>query len=80
MGELLGVMSVGLLLPFLNEMSIVMKLVSMVVPRLDLMAQTSWLLYGSSGDVGFSYVLIQGVVYSALLIGAAFVDLNRRQF
>lgn len=81
MGQLLGITAAalgGLAIPFLQSL---MNVIAMVVPRLDLMGQTSWLIYpDSAGDVGFCFVLVQGVAYTALLITAALVDLRRRQF
>lgn len=58
----------------------ILQVISMVVPRLDLMAQSSWLVYGPEDSIGFLFLLVQLVLYSALLIGAALVDLTRRQF
>lgn len=58
-----------------------MDVVSMVVPRLDLMAQTAWLVYPNGGhNVGYAFILAQGVFYCGLLICAALIDLRRRQF
>lgn len=59
----------------------VMNMVSMVVPRLDLMAQTTWLIYPDSiGEVNFTFVIFQGLIYTGLIICAALIDLRRRQF
>jgi len=59
----------------------VMNIISMVVPRLDLMAQTAWLVYPDGvHNVGFGFILAQGVFYCGLLICAALIDLRRRQF
>lgn len=59
----------------------ILDVVSIIVPRLDLMGQTSWLVYGPGTDaVGFAFVLIQGAVFTLLVILAAMVDLVRRQF
>lgn len=80
MGEILGVLGTAQPLPFYSFLSYVMKMVSLIVPRLDLMGQTSWLLYGAGGDVGILYVLAQGAIYSTLLVCASLVDLTRRQF
>ena len=81
MGQLLGIASVdgsSSVSVFLNP---IMNFISMIVPRIDLMTQTSWLVYpDAGGDVGFAFIAIQGVVYSALLICAALIDLRRRQF
>lgn len=81
MGQLLGIASVdgaSSVSVFLNP---IMNFISMVVPRIDLMTQTSWLVYpDAGGDVGFAFIAIQGAVYSGLLICAALIDLRRRQF
>lgn len=53
MGTLLGISKVppeNILFAVLNN---VMELVSIVIPRLDLMGQTSWLIYGVDGTGGF---------------------------
>ncbi len=80
MGEILGILGAAQLLPFYSLLSYGMKTVALIVPRLDLMGQTSWLLYGIDGGIGVLFVLMQGVIYSALLMCAALVDLTRRQF
>lgn len=80
MGEILGILDTAQELPFYSLLSTVMKAVSLIVPRLDLMGQTSWLLYGAGGGIGLSFVLAQGVIYTAFLVCAALVDLTRRQF
>lgn len=59
----------------------VMNIISMVVPRLDLMAQTAWLVYPDGmHNVGFGFILAQGIFYCGLLICAALIDLRHRQF
>lgn len=57
-----------------------MQAVSMVMPRLDLMGQTSWLVYGLGEGVGFGYVAVHAALFLFLILCAAFVDLVRRQF
>lgn len=80
MGELLGALVMAAQMPLFPVLSAAMKTVSVIVPRLDLMGQTSWLLYGAEGGIGFSFITAQGIIYSALLVTAALVDLTRRQF
>lgn len=78
MGQLLGIAGLGDTAPVLG---VVMNIISMVIPRLDLMAQSSWLIYSNSAhEVGYGFVVLQGLLYSALLNGAAIIDLRRRQF
>lgn len=81
MGQLLGIASVADTMPGAAFLHGAMNIISMIVPRIDLMTQTSWLVYpDTDGGVGFSFVAIQGVIYSGLLICAALVDLRHRQF
>lgn len=81
MGQLLGIAEASQGTPFFEALDGIMYGVSMVVPRLDLLGQTTWLIYPDMPrDIGFGFVLIQGAVYSALLICAALIDLKKRQF
>ncbi len=83
MGELLGIIRGGSeynseLMEILQYM---MQLISAVMPRLDLMAQSSWLVYGPDpGGPGLAFILAQGFIFSLVLVTAAALDLVRRQF
>ena len=79
MGQILGIVDQGLQVAGFEIMATAMQVVSVIVPRLDLMAQTTWLVYGPGGD-GPGLILMQGAAYTALLVVAAIVDLRRRQF
>ncbi|MFN3827217.1 MAG: hypothetical protein ACK4NR_06285 [Micavibrio sp.] len=79
-GILLGIVQSGLAAsPMMKGLSFVMEFVSLIIPRLDLMVQTNWLLYGVK-DISLTFIVAQGIVFSALLVTAAIVDLVRRQF
>lgn len=81
MGEILGIIDAGTgVMPGIEFISAVMKMISSVMPRLDLMGQTSWLIYGPDGTVGYGFLLLQGLVFTALVISAASIDLLRRKF
>lgn len=58
----------------------IMNFVSIFIPRLDLMGQTSWLLYGTSGEVNFTFLFLQGAIFCGFILAAAYYDLSRRQF
>ena len=58
----------------------IMQVISMVLPRLDLMAQTSWLIYGPTTGHDFGLIMIQGAAFTAMVVLAALLDLARRQF
>lgn len=55
-------------------------LISVIIPRLDLLAQTSWLIYGGSHFSDWIFVVVQGFVFLSLVSVATWVDLRRRQF
>ena len=79
-GILLGIVSSGLAnSPLMAGLGAMMKFISLIIPRLDLMAQTSWLIYGT-GNISLLFICAQGIIFSALLMTAALVDLVRRQF
>lgn len=80
MGEILGIVDAPGHGVAIDLMSKVMDFVSVFIPRLDLMGQTKWILYGLPDDISFPFVVIQGLVFSALVVGAGVVDLYRRQF
>ncbi len=56
-------------------------LVSFLVPRLDLFAQSKWLVYGVdySAD-NLIYPVIQTLIYVPLLLSLAIVDFSKKQF
>lgn len=78
-GQILGTLEDGLGVPAFETLSRVMDVIALVVPRLDLMAQTTWLVYDMH-SVGYGFVVVQGVLFTVLLTAATLVDLSRRQF
>jgi len=83
MTQILGIIDSGRSTVSLSHADILQGIVqgvSFFMPRLDLMAQTSWLLYGPDSQISFLFVLGQGGVYTVLIVLAALVDLRFRQF
>lgn len=68
------------LFPGYHVLSGIFQAVSTLIPRLDLMTQTSWLLYGVEGIHEFAFILVQTVLFLMLILVATLVDLRRRQF
>lgn len=80
MGQLLGITDSSLV-DGGGIYAMALQMVSVIMPRLDLMGQSSWLIYGVEGSgIGLAYILGQGVVFSALVLLAASLDFIRRQF
>lgn len=84
-GQVLGIIDSGKAL--MSEktetttiMELTMQLVSFLMPRGDLLGQSSWLLYGVQDTVGYGFVLAQGLIYTSILIIAALIDLVTRKF
>ncbi|HVI51410.1 MAG TPA: hypothetical protein VM661_09395 [Candidatus Sulfotelmatobacter sp.] len=53
---------------------------SLVLPRLDLFGQSSWLVYGAGGEWGLGILAAQAGIYLPLLLAATVYDLKGRQF
>jgi hypothetical protein len=82
MGELLGIIDTGsqVGVPSATILARIVEIISAVLPRLDLMGQTSWLVYGADASVGYGFIITQCVVFTGLLLVAARIDLARRTF
>ena len=80
MGQILGIIEAGGTGQITKILEQAMNFISIITPRLDLMGQTSWLIYGPQGDVGLGFLLIQGFIFCVLVLTAALLDLTRKQF
>lgn len=58
----------------------IMEVISIFIPRLDLMGQTKWLLYKDAAEVSFAFIGGQCFIFVALIVAAAAIDMKRRQF
>ncbi|MGE3474397.1 MAG: hypothetical protein AB7H70_01185 [Rhodospirillaceae bacterium] len=56
----------------------VVDVLALIIPRLDLFAQTGWLVYGQNGQLLWPFA--QGLVFLGLVLAASIFDLTRRQF
>jgi hypothetical protein len=54
--------------------------IAFFLPRLDLFTQTGWLLHRDLPAVNLSWLLLQSLVYVALLSAATWFDLQRKNF
>lgn len=61
-------------------MGVVLKGISIVIPRLDLYAQSKWLIYGIGGQLDLWIFPAQSLVYVPFLLAMAVFDLKRKQF
>lgn len=57
-----------------------LKAVSVVVPRLDFFAKSSWLVYGAKSYDDLYLFLMQSAAFIPLLILASVIDFKRKQF
>lgn len=64
----------------MNGLGHLFSVISIVFPRLDLLAQTSWLIYGGGEFSSWIFIVAQGVVFLSLVSVATWLDLRRRQF
>jgi hypothetical protein len=55
-------------------------LIALVLPRLDLVSQTAWVIYGVNDLVSYLWIVIYGVIFICLILSMACYDFNKRQF
>ena len=80
MSQILGILDSSKYILYDDILGSIMQVISAVMPRLDLMAQTSWLVYGMPDDLNYAFVFAQGAAYSILIVSAGLIDMWRRQF
>ncbi|MBF0145069.1 MAG: ABC transporter permease [Magnetococcales bacterium] len=51
-----------------------------VLPALDRLTRSDWLVYGTGGWDDLIFVVVQGGIYLSLLVAAALIDLYRKNF
>jgi len=63
-----------------NILATLLKFLSVAFPRLDLYAQTSWIVYGIEKINNIKIIFWQFVIYLPLLIFMSFHDFKKKQF
>lgn len=76
-GQVLGILDAR---TQFEGLEITMKGISALTPRLDLMGQTSWLIYGVDNYTDITMAFVQISAFIFLVICAALIDLVLRQF
>lgn len=81
MGQILGIIDSGLVSDQFKILEWIIQVISAVMPRLDLMGQTSWLLYGIElSHVDLMLIGFQGAAFVFVITIASLSDLVRRAF
>ena len=65
--------------PIMWTLDRLVGLLTLVLPRLDLLSRSAWLVHGAGDLAGLGPALLQGLVYVMLLGAAASFDFGRRQ-
>ena len=78
-GDIIGILEIGAANTMTLVLGKVMTIISFLIPRLDLIGQTSWLVYGL-GDANLTPLLGQIIIFLGLVLSATYLDLKRRQF
>jgi hypothetical protein len=78
-GDIIGLLKSSDMNAVIQMLAVVMKAISFFIPRLDLLGQTSWLVYGVE-DFPVARLMLQIAVFLGLILSATYLDLRRRQF
>ena len=80
MGQILGIVDAATSSMLMHVLEQVMLLISIFIPRLDLIGQSSWILYGLDESLNLLTILGQGIVFCFMIFIATMVDFVRKQF
>ncbi|MBI1301033.1 MAG: hypothetical protein GC137_05150 [Alphaproteobacteria bacterium] len=79
MGQFLGIVDSDLVDSY-GIYAMATQAVSVITPRLDLLGQTSWLIYGVEGGISLPMLFLQAIIFSFLVLMASAYDFSKRQF
>ena len=79
-GQILGVIETGTSYGLWVGLEYTMQFIAIFTPRLDLMAQTSWLIYGIENMNEVIWSIAQSAVLLLIILTIAFIDLKKKQF
>ncbi len=80
MGEILGILQRDPEKMLEMVLAKIMGAISIFIPRLDLMGQTKWILYGVPDNISLPFIIGQCVVFLSIVVGATVIDMHKRQF
>lgn len=82
MGQLLSIVGAGFAqFPGAEILSNLLKVISMFIPRFDLMTQTSWLLYGVPNFIeSYGFIIVQALLFTFMVMVATIIDFVKKQF
>lgn len=58
----------------------ILKIISLVFPRLDLFTQSEWIAYGVADFARIKLIALQATIYITMMLFMAFFDFRRKQF
>lgn len=64
----------------LHFLSIPLKIVSTLMPRLDFFTKSEWLIYGIKSATEWHVFAFQSIIFVPLLLVASIIDFKRKQF
>ncbi len=79
-GDILGIIEHGASSTAMTILEKVMLVISIFIPRIDMMAQSAWLIYPIPSANDLTLILSQGIIFIGFVLAAAYMDLNKRQF
>jgi hypothetical protein len=79
-GGILGVINSTAETSIMLIMEKIMLIISIFIPRLDLLGQGSWLFYGVDLSVSWSFIILQGLFFIGMVSVANYLDFQRKQF
>ncbi len=70
----------GINFSFNSIIEMILKVMSIVVPRLDLFGKSSIIVYSDYNFTSFGVLLAQSLIYTALIVTCAILDMRTREF
>ena len=79
-GTFVSYISISTHFSFYDIICSLLKIISIVIPRLDLFGKTSWLVYNDASIIDISLFLLQTIIFCGIFLCISIIDFRKKEF
>lgn len=79
-GNFVAYLELSAKIDILSIFASILKMISIVIPRLDLFGKTSWLVYNDFSINCISMFIIQSLIFCGIFLSMAVIDFKKKEF
>ena len=79
-GNFVAYIELSAKLDIMSIFASILKLISIVIPRLDFFGKTSWLIYNDISISDFTMFVVQSLIFCGIFLSMAIIDFRKKEF